>query len=129
MQAEFKRLFKKLIKASRGNKVLELALLRVKLPTQAWEAIAGIIKPHKALTLLDKQYGDRNITIMSAIHRMETLKLSHRPTTTKSKQSRSWMRLLAVSAKHHLFAGCLTIDKLETAAQTCWFYYQAKHPK
>ena len=67
------------MKASGRNKVLKLAQLRANLPAQAQESIAGTTEPEEAWTLLDEQYGNRNIAIMSAIHRMETLKLYHGP--------------------------------------------------
>ena len=66
-------------------------------------------KPDKAWTPLDKQYGDRNIAIMSAIHRMEALKLAHGPDhdkveTVVAALRTARMRLRTLGAEHHMFA-------------------------
>ena len=83
--------------------------IRPKLLAQAQEAIAGTTEAYKSGTVLDKQYGDRNIAIMGTIQRMETLKLAHEPNYDKVEAvvpavRKERMRLCAVGAEHHVFA-------------------------
>ena len=49
------------------------------LSAQAQKSIAGTMEPEEAWRLLDKLYGNKSITIMLAIHRIETLRLTHDP--------------------------------------------------
>ena len=47
------------------------------MPAKSQESIAGTAEPEEAWRLLDKQYGNESIATMLAIHRIETLRLTH----------------------------------------------------
>ena len=65
--AEFKNQFRELCKGEQYTPVLEMAQLKQKLPREALAAIGGIQCPEVAWKRLEEVYGNREISIMSAI--------------------------------------------------------------
>ena len=63
------------MKTSGRGHVLDLAQLMSKLLTEARRITAGVKKREEVWTILEERYEDRYILIMSAINKVETLKL------------------------------------------------------
>ena len=76
---DFRRVFKKLLMISKLRPVLKLAQLRSKLLEDAKKSITGIEEPAEASKLLDERYGDRHITILSAMNILQSVSLHRGP--------------------------------------------------
>ena len=74
---ELKRVFQGLMKASGQGEVVKLAQLKIKLPAEAERISIGVTNPKEAWTILEEWYGDRDIAIVSAMHKLESLRLPH----------------------------------------------------
>ena len=71
----FSQVFKEMLKIRILGSVLEMAQLSRKLPEKAKRLITGVKEPTEAWRLLEERYGDRHITVLSAMHKLETVKL------------------------------------------------------
>ena len=134
---EFKRLFQELMRASGQEEVLEIVQLTDKLPSEAMWLKAGITDPKEAWEQLDERYRDKELTVLSAMHRLVSLKLPQGPAQSKVEalgtavsHARSCLR--ALGAEKDLFSRCFKIEtlvkKLAETTQSRWFYYQDEHP-
>ena len=81
--ADFRKIFKGMLKISNLAPVLELAQFRDKIPEAARKLLTGVREPAKARGLLDKRYGDKHVAIMSAMHKLQSVVLPHGPTHNK----------------------------------------------
>ena len=76
--SEFKTQFRELCQGERYTPVLELAQMKLKLPREALAAISGLRCPDEAWLRLEELYGNRELSIMSALKTLRDFK------TTKS---------------------------------------------
>ena len=74
--SEFRNHFRELCRGERYTPVLEMAQLRFKLPNEALAAIAGLQCPEKAWKRLEEQYGNRELSILSALKNLREFKSS-----------------------------------------------------
>ena len=74
--AEFRRQFQELCLGERYTPVLELAQLRLKIPKDAVHALGGILDPRTAWARLEEMYGNKEISIMSALKSIRDFKSS-----------------------------------------------------
>ena len=65
--AEFRNQFRELCAGERYTPVLEMAQLKMKLPKEALTTIAGLQCPEEAWKRLEEMYGNRELSILSAI--------------------------------------------------------------
>ena len=65
--SQFKVQFRELCKGERYTPILEMAQLRLKLPRDALSAITGMQCPEKAWARLEEIYGNREMSILSAL--------------------------------------------------------------
>ena len=72
---DLKRLFKDLLKISKVAPVIETDQLFCKLPDEVKAIIIRVQEPAEAWGLLKESYEDTQITVSSAIHTLQTLKL------------------------------------------------------
>ena len=77
--AEFKSQFQQLCKGEGYSSVIELAQLRPKLPREAAAAIVGITSPEKVWERLDELYGNREMSVITALKRLRNFKSSKTP--------------------------------------------------
>ena len=124
-------MFHELVKASGKRGVLELATLTKKLPEEAKKLIAGVTSPMEAWKISEVRDGDKKIIVLSAIHKLESLRRPQSPAHNRVESSVTAVRtartcLRAVGDKQQLFASCFTIgklvNKLADNTQTRWFY-------
>ena len=74
--AEFRNQFRELCKGEQYTPVLEMAQLKQKLPKEALAAIGGLQCPDVAWKRLEEVYGNRELSIMSAIKNLRDFKPS-----------------------------------------------------
>ena len=79
--------------------------------------IPGVTDPKEAYKLLDKQYGDKGVTVLGEMHRIISLKFSQVPVHRKVEALVKGVNtartcLKAVGAEKELFAGYVTIGTL-----------------
>ena len=74
--AEFRNQFRELCAGERYTAVLELAQLKMKLPREALYAISGLQCPEEAWKRLEELYGNRELSILSAIKNLRDFKAS-----------------------------------------------------
>ena len=74
--AEFKNQFRELCKGEQYTPVLEMAQLKQKLPKEALAAIGGLQCPEVSWKRLEEVYGNREISIMSAIKNLRDFRSS-----------------------------------------------------
>ena len=65
--SQFKVQFRELCRGERYTPILEMAQLRLKLPREAMSAITGMQCPEKAWARLEEIYGNREMSILSAL--------------------------------------------------------------
>ena len=74
--SEWRNQFKELCKGEMYTPVLELAQMRLKLPREALAAIAGLQSPVQAWIRLEDVYGNRELSILSALKNLRDFKAS-----------------------------------------------------
>ena len=72
--SEFRNQFRELCRGERYTPVLELAQLKLKLPREAMAAIAGLQCPEEAWKRLEELYGNRELSILSALKNLRDFK-------------------------------------------------------
>ena len=72
--SEFRSQFRELCQGERYTPVLEMAQLRLKLPKDALAAIIGLQCPEEAWKRLEELYGNRELSILSALKRIREFK-------------------------------------------------------
>ena len=72
--SEFRNQFRELCAGERYTPVLELAQLKTKLPREALYAISGLQCPEEAWKRLEELYGNRELSILSAIKNLREFK-------------------------------------------------------
>ena len=73
---EFRNQFRELCRGEQYTPILEMAQLKMKLPREALTMIAGIQCPDAAWTKLEELYGNRELSIMSALKNLRDFKSS-----------------------------------------------------
>ena len=73
--ADFRRLFKEMMKESGQGQVLKMARLTSTIHKEDREIVEGIAEPEEAWENLDDTYGDRKLTIIAAMSNLMQLKL------------------------------------------------------
>ena len=79
--SEFRSQFRELCRGERYTPVLEMAQLRLKLPKDALATIAGLQCPELAWKRLEEQYGNRELSILSALKNLRELSPASRHRT------------------------------------------------
>ena len=74
--AEFRAQFRELCRGERYTPVLEMAQLKIKLPKEALTSIAGLKCPEMAWARMEEVYGNREISIMSALKNLREFRTS-----------------------------------------------------
>ena len=74
--AEFRGQFRELCRGEGYTAILEMAQLKTKLPREALTAIAGLQDPDVAWTRLEELYGNRELSVLSALKRIREFKSS-----------------------------------------------------
>ena len=74
--AEFRRQFQELCRGEKYTPVLEMAQLRLKIPKEAVHALGGLQEPDDAWSRLEEMYGNRELSIMSALKSVRDFKSS-----------------------------------------------------
>ena len=74
--AEFRNQFRELCAGERYTPVVEMAQLKTKLPREAMTTIAGLQCPEEAWKRLEEMYGNRELSILSAIKNLREFKTS-----------------------------------------------------
>ena len=74
--SEFRNQFRELCRGEQYTPILEMAQLKMKLPREALTMIAGIQCPDAAWTKLEELYGNRELSIMSALKNLRDFKSS-----------------------------------------------------
>ena len=82
--ADFKEIFKGILKISNLASVLLFALLRDRILEAAKDLLTGVQKPAEAWELLDKRYKDEHTAILSALHELQSVLLPHGPAPPRS---------------------------------------------
>ena len=72
--SEFRNQFRELCRGERYTPILELAQLKLKLPREAMAAIAGLQCPEEAWKRLEEVYGNRELSILSALKNLRDFK-------------------------------------------------------
>ena len=72
--SEFKSQFRELCQGERYTPILELAQMKLKLPREALAAISGLRCPSEAWLRLEELYGNRELSIMSALKTLRDFK-------------------------------------------------------
>ena len=72
-------LFKEMIKITNQAPVLELVQLRSMHTKAAKKLLTGAPEPAKARKLLDERYGEKQFAVISAMHKLHSVKLAHWP--------------------------------------------------
>ena len=72
--SEFRSQFRELCRRERYTPVLEMAQLKLKLPKEALATIAGLRCPEEAWLRLEELYGNRELSILSALRSLREFK-------------------------------------------------------
>ena len=82
--ADFKEIFKGILKISNLASVLLFALLRDRILEAAKDLLTGVREPAEAWELLNKRYKDEHTAILSALHELQSVLLPHGPAPPRS---------------------------------------------
>ena len=89
-----------MLKISNLEPVLELAQLRDNIQEVARKLLARVQEPAEAWGLLDKMYGDKHVTILSAMHKLQSVVLPHGPAHNKVEASVLAVRTTRICLKN-----------------------------
>ena len=129
---------KELLKIRGIDEALRMAQLTSSLATEVQDLITGMTDTDKVWGELDKRYGDRDITVATAMRKLLQIRLPQGSAHDKGEALSAGVRtakvcLKAVGAEVELLTSCLIIGtlvkKLDESTQYRWFHYQVTWPE
>ena len=112
--AEFRGQFRELCQGERYTPILEMAQLRLKLPKEALTTITGLQCPEEAWKRLEELYGNRVLSILSAIKHLQDFKpkpaAAHEQVIETAMAVQKCMtELKNIKAVHELLGDCESV--------------------